>query len=167
VTDSHAHSAGKSKSPTAASFVRPSRPSDAPQTFVSALQLKYASEAATDDGARPAEKQIIISGKLAQEVGFDKIRKKQAQLSELKIVILDNALIAYASESGHTNEGHDGIRPIRETCPKVTELDLSRNLFTHLSTVVDMCAELEHLGILRLKCVINPTVSSFKCGSYA
>ncbi|KAK0657277.1 HotDog domain-containing protein [Cercophora newfieldiana] len=137
----------KSKSPTAASFVRPTRPADARQTFVSALHLKYASDAAKTDGSAP-KKQIVISGKVAEEVGFDKIRRQQAQLAELKNVFLDGTQIAYASPP----PGHAGTeQSISQVCPKVTELDISRNLFDRLGTVVDICSELKNLQVLRVK----------------
>ncbi|KAK4451682.1 HotDog domain-containing protein [Podospora aff. communis PSN243] len=137
----------KSKSPTAASFVRPTRPADARQTFVSALNLKYASDAAKADDSTP-KKQIIISGKVAEEVGFDKIRRQQAQLAELKNVFLDGTQIAYASPPPDQAGSEQSISQV---CPKVTELDLSRNLFDRLGTVVDICSELKSLQVLRVK----------------
>ncbi|SPQ17917.1 ca98271d-0c83-47cc-9465-03b08d6fff4f [Thermothielavioides terrestris] len=84
----------RSKSATAASFVRPTRPTDVPQTFLAALQLKYATDPTA--GQNPP-RQIVFSGKVAEEVGFEKVRHKQAQLDELQFVILDGAQIAYAS----------------------------------------------------------------------
>ncbi|CCC11652.1 unnamed protein product [Sordaria macrospora k-hell] len=135
----------KSKSATAASFIRPTRPADAPQTFLSALQLKYASDGPSDNGPVLPGKQIVVGGKVAEEVGFDKIRRKQAQLSELKIVILDGSCIV--SGSPPTT---DQDQTIRQTCPKVVELDLSRNLFTDFGTVVDICSELDSLHSLRV-----------------
>ncbi|KAK6948450.1 hypothetical protein Daesc_010216 [Daldinia eschscholtzii] len=124
-----------SKSATAASFVRPTRPIEKPQSFVRAVTEKYASE---------LEKTIEIrfSNKVAEEVGFEKIQRKQAQLSELRAVIVDGARIATAYFEG------DG--PIRETFPKIVELDLSRNLFQKIGTVVDICSELPVLRSLRL-----------------
>ncbi|KAK0734883.1 RNI-like protein [Lasiosphaeria miniovina] len=136
----------KSTSPTAASFIRPTRPQDAPQTFVSALQLKYASEVTADQRPIATQKQVIISGKVAEEVGFDKIRRKLAQLSELQIVILDGSHIAYASPPN----GQDAEQPISHVCPKVTELDLSHNLLERFETVVDICSELGSLRSLRV-----------------
>lgn len=133
--------------------MRPTRPIDTPQTFVSALQLKYASDASTSEEGRsvPRQRQIIISGKVAEEVGFDKIRRKQAQLAELKNVFLDGSRIAYATKPpGHAGESE---QPISQVCPKVIELDLSRNLFDRLGTVVDICSELKSLQVLRVKYV--------------
>ena len=142
---------GKSKSPTAASFIRPTRPADEPQTFLAALQLKYASDGPT---AVPApHRQIVISGKVAEEVGFEKIRRQQSQLAELKIAILDGARVAGASPAAGQGSGSGEIQPVAQVCPKITELDLSRNLFERIGDVVDICCELNELRVLRLKYV--------------
>jgi len=132
-----------SKSPTAASFVRPTRPADVPQTFVSALQHKYVADVGHGAASAVTEKPIIISGKVAEEVGFDKIRRQQAQLSELKIVVLDGARVYRASNPPDE-------RPIGQICPKVVELDISRNLLEQFGDVVDICSQLELLRILRV-----------------
>lgn len=130
------YTAGQSKAATAASFVRPTRPADKPQSFVSALVAKYTAELAET-------KAIQFSGKVAEEVGFAKIRRQQAQLSELKFAILDGACIASAYAEGDAS--------IRSTCPKVRDLDLSRNLFLEAGTVAAICSELVELRHLRLK----------------
>ncbi|KAI0385801.1 Thioesterase/thiol ester dehydrase-isomerase [Hypomontagnella monticulosa] len=125
----------KSKAGAAASFVRPTRPADKPKSFVAAVTEKYASE---------LEKTAVIkfSNKVAEEVGFDKIQRKQAQLSELKVVIVDGARIASAYS--------DGDEQIAKAFPKIVELDLSRNLFQQVGTVVTICSELPALRSLRL-----------------
>ncbi|KAH9888249.1 Thioesterase/thiol ester dehydrase-isomerase [Xylariomycetidae sp. FL2044] len=125
----------QSKSPTAASFVRPTRPVEKPQSFVTALNDKYTAELSTASA-------IKFSGKVAEEVGFDKIRRKQARLSDLKVAILDGTRIdrAYSDEDA----------PITEVCPKIVELDLSRNLFQRAGTVVSICSHLASLRSLRL-----------------
>ncbi|XXG93873.1 hypothetical protein Hte_000122 [Hypoxylon texense] len=125
----------KSKSATAASFVRPTRPADKPQSFVAAVTEKYASELAKTSV-------IKFSNKVAEEVGFDKIQRKQAQLSELKVVIVDGAKIAAPR--------FEGDEPISKAFPKIIELDLSRNLFQKVGTVVAICSELSALRNLRL-----------------
>ncbi|KAI0154830.1 Thioesterase/thiol ester dehydrase-isomerase [Xylariaceae sp. FL1272] len=125
----------KSQSATAASFVRPTRPAEAPRSFIAALQDKYTAELLSTNA-------IQFSGKVAEEVGFEKIRKKQAKLSELRYAVLDGTRIATVYEKGDPS--------IAETCPKVVELDLSRNLFTRVGTVTKICAELPSLRNLRL-----------------
>lgn len=136
---------GLSQSATAASFVRPTRPAEKPRTFLEALQEKYASEVTADHKPISSGPQIVISGKVAEEIGFDKIRKQQAQLSELKIVILDGMRIDAASNA----DGRD--KSIREVCPKVTELDLSRNMFVGFGPAVEIGSHLTELRGLRLK----------------
>ncbi|KAI1461889.1 RNI-like protein [Annulohypoxylon moriforme] len=125
----------RSKSLNAASFVRPTRPAEKPQSFVTAVTEKYASEL-----AKTAV--IKFSNKVAEEVGFDKIQRRQAQLAELKVVIVDGARIVSAY-----SEGDD---PISQVCPKIVELDLSRNLFQTVGKVVGICSELPALRSLRL-----------------
>lgn len=115
--------------------MRPTRPAEKPQSFVAAVTEKYAA-----DLAKTAV--IKFSNKVAEEVGFDKIHRQQAQLSELKIVIVDSSRIVSACA--------EGDEPISQTCPKIIELDLSRNLFREAGTVVDICSELSTLRSLRL-----------------
>ncbi|KAJ4397248.1 hypothetical protein N0V93_001472 [Gnomoniopsis smithogilvyi] len=133
-----------SKSSTAASFVRPTRPAEKPRTFLQAVQDKYAGEVTADQKPISLGPQVVISGKVAEEIGFDKIRKQQAQLHELKIVIVDGMRIDSASAAG------DQEKPIRDVCPKVTELTLSRNLFINFGPIVDICSHLDELRGLRL-----------------
>ncbi|CAG9938170.1 unnamed protein product [Clonostachys rosea f. rosea IK726] len=131
-----------SKSPHAASFVRPTRPAQEPQSFIAALQEKYGSEG-TQRETRPADSKIIMFGtKAAQEMGFDKIRRKMAQLQELKMVLLDGMCIATAWA-----EGEPGIK---ETCPNITQLDLTRNLIESIDPVVEICRNLPKLRNLGL-----------------
>ncbi|KAI0970313.1 Thioesterase/thiol ester dehydrase-isomerase [Xylaria arbuscula] len=125
----------RSRSATPASFVRPGRPAATPVSFIAALQDKYTAELS---GAA----EIKFSGKIAEEVGFAKTRSKQAQLSELRYAVLDGTCIATVYEEGEP--------PIAETCPRVTEVDLSRNLFKRFGTVVEICSELPRLRGLRL-----------------
>lgn len=133
-------SQGKSNSPTAASFVRPSRPANPTRHFLQAIQDKYASEYTLADGRRAVE-DIVFFGKRAEEVGFEKIRRKQANIGELTVVILEDLQVNSAGEKGL----------IAKTCPKITQLDLSRNLFETLDPVGDICRELPSLTSLSLR----------------
>ena len=119
--------------------MRPTRPAEKPQSFVAALVEKYTAELS---GA----KAVQFSGKVAEEVGFEKIRRKQARLSELKFAVLDGARVA----SAYAGDG-DGDQPISALCPIIKDLDLSRNLFRRAGTVVSICSELTDLRTLRLK----------------
>lgn len=166
---------GKSNHPTAGSFVRPSRPAGKPKGFLEALREKYASEFLEQELARQQQQQqshrgdllhdsIEISGKVVEEVGFDKIRKKLAALQELKIVLLDGMRVAgLLAGAGAGISGAEGdlsleerdkaCREIGETCPKITELDLSRCLLSRWRDVADICGSLERLRVLKLKYV--------------
>lgn len=63
-----------------------------------------------------------------------------SNLIELAIVGLDSMLVRF---SNMYNE-------ISHTCPRITSLDLSRNLFSELSTVAEICRPLSSLRTLRL-----------------
>lgn len=134
--------AGLSKSPKAASFVRPTRTADEPRTFLQALHEKYAPATTADQAQASSAQQIVISGKVAEEIGFDKIRKQQAQLHELKIVILDSLRVSSSSAPGE--------QPISEVCPKVVELDVSRSLVVDFREIVQVCSHLKALRRLGL-----------------
>ncbi|KAH8910504.1 RNI-like protein [Coniochaeta sp. PMI_546] len=128
----------KIKSPTSASFIRPTRPHDGKTDFLTALHEKYAAEL-------EPQKPIVFSTKVAEEVGFDKISRKQAQLHELKIVILDGMRLVCAYDPARERD-----KSIRDVCPSITELGMSRNLFTKFSPVVEICSELDQVKALRL-----------------
>ncbi|KAI9038063.1 putative tubulin-specific chaperone [Aspergillus affinis] len=151
----------KSNQPTAGSFVRPSRAADKPRGFLEAVREKYASESEQvstkqgSTGVAPGDshqKPIEISGKVVEEVGFDKIRKQLAELQELRIVLLDGLCVAgvlpYKRER---EELEKALTEIQRTCPKITGLDLGRNLLTSWSEVQGVCDQLENLKVLKLK----------------
>ncbi|OGE48167.1 hypothetical protein PENARI_c031G05137 [Penicillium arizonense] len=144
----------KSNQPTAGSFVRPSRPSDQPRSFLEALREKYASEfedlscLTVSESSR--KKAIEISGKVVEEVGFDKIRKQLAELKELRIVLLDSLLVVGVLSSYDQVQDEDAAQKIAETCPKIIELDLSRSLLSRWRDVWEICNQLKHLKRLKL-----------------
>ncbi|KAL1599615.1 hypothetical protein SLS60_007418 [Paraconiothyrium brasiliense] len=155
---------------TSASFIRPARKPDPSRSFTEALKAKYASDPvqdpsihivfATKPGDNALKKDplarinqpIRISGKEVEEVGFDKIRKQLAQLSELKIVILDGLRMdrSVARLREGMEEWEKGLTDVREACPKAVELDLSRNLFEEWREVASICEQLEKLKSLRV-----------------
>lgn len=145
------YESGHSGSPTAASFIRPFRPSDQSQSFYEALKKKYASSSAEDIAATANE--IHISGKTVEEVGFEKIRRQLAQLQELRIVVLDGACIATVESD------------LDEQDLKIIELDLSRNLFESWYDITALCRSLQSLQRLRLEyaCSIflSPGISAY------
>lgn len=89
---------------------------------------------------------------MVEEVGFEKIRKQLATLHELQIVILDELCIqGLLPQNGDPGQRDDELRKIASTCPKVAELDLSRNLFRRWREVEDICSQLKFLKSLKLK----------------
>jgi tubulin-specific chaperone E len=110
---------------------------------VEAVHQKYATGVTSQPSVVATEAQIMISGKkVAEEVGFDKIRAQLAQLHELKIVLVDGLQVYCAEKLDKT---------ITDVCPKIAELDLSRNLFESCSEIIRICGELDNLRTLKLK----------------
>ncbi|KAH9870551.1 hypothetical protein IAQ61_006027 [Plenodomus lingam] len=101
-------------------------------------------------GKGKEKREIKFSGKVAEEVGFDKIRKQLAQLSELKIVILDGLCMWRPEARGERWMAEGEKTDVREACPKAMELDLSRNLFEEWREVAGICEQLDRLGSLRV-----------------
>ncbi|BCS24432.1 putative tubulin-specific chaperone [Aspergillus puulaauensis] len=144
--------------PTAGSFVRPSRPADSPRGFLDALREKYASEflarqahGGVGEGEQQLEKPIEFNGKVAEEVGFDKIRKQLAELEELKIVLIDALRVTgVLAQEASRAQIEEACGEIERTCPKIVELDLSWNLLTAWRDVASICGPLKRLKLLRL-----------------
>ncbi|PGG96784.1 hypothetical protein AJ80_09788 [Polytolypa hystricis UAMH7299] len=152
----------KSNHPTAGSFVRPSRPTDKARSFLQAAHDKYVSELQNLNNSKHADlssladaaasKPIVISGKVVEEVGFEKISKQLAELQQLRIILLDSMTIQgvlatnVPSQGGYEKE----LERIGETCPKIVELDLSRNPLRSWREVTDICRQLRDIRILKL-----------------
>jgi len=173
--------AGLNKSPTAASFIRSDRGFDPPLSFLQALNKKYASDAelasirdaATTDtpgtakGHLVTNEPIVISGKVVEEVGFDKIKQLLAAFNELRIVLLDGLCVAGLGNTPWPDFGalEEHVRDhyqngylaqwdqVKVTCPNITELDLSRNLLEAWEDVAVICRGLQKLEILKVKYV--------------
>ncbi|KAF2131616.1 tubulin-specific chaperone-like protein E [Dothidotthia symphoricarpi CBS 119687] len=159
---------------TAGSFIRPTRKPDTPRSFVEALKAKYASEDYDDPNFEDPDVHVVFvmkegdskkkdplaklnqpikfSGKVAEEVGFDKIRKQLAQLEELKIIILDGLCMWRPNARlKEQEEGwSEGQTDVKDACPKAYELDLSRNLFEEWREIFSVCEQLDRLTHLRV-----------------
>lgn len=144
--------------PTIASFVRPSRPTDPRRSFVAALTTKYVEDTtraapATDAVATAAiaaaantTRPIRISGKVVEEVGFDKVRQRLAHLSSLQIVLLEDLAIGQAKPA----RCDELVAGIAHTCPSIVELSLASNLLEEWAEVVAICGQLPALQVLRV-----------------
>lgn len=110
---------------------------------------------AKKDVATKANRPIRFNGKIAEEVGFDKIRKQIGQLEELRYVILDG-LRMWRPEVRRIQdfkvevEWPHGAADIKDACPKTYELDLSRNLFEEWREIAAICGQLDRLRSLRV-----------------
>ncbi|KAI5283528.1 hypothetical protein KEM52_003328, partial [Ascosphaera acerosa] len=153
----------RSSSRTAASFVRPSRPADPRRGFLEALRGKYVSDETSSEqprlpGQAGVAEPIVFNGKVAQEIGFDKIRRRLAAVQELKVVLLDGLQVAgvLAGAGGDEAAAATGeeyaaaLREIEQSVPAITELDLSCNLLESWRQVDDICGCLPRLRSLRL-----------------
>lgn len=138
----------RSESATAASFIRPSRKPDRERTVLEAIKFKYGA-GSTDDSSDVDV--VVISGKVAEEVGFDKIAKEQAQLAELRIVLVDQLVVNGITPRGsRVHHVSDAQNELLAMCPNITELDLGWNTIEHWSQVADICAALPKLTTLKL-----------------
>ncbi len=138
-----------SSSPSCASFIQATRVPDKPRSFLQALRYKYA-EDDLDHAPAGANGSIEISGKVVEEVGFERIRQQQALVHQLKIVILDGLRIRGISPGADVERAQEEITG---TCPNITELDLSRNLFEHYKDIAEVCAPLKKLRVLKIRYV--------------
>ncbi|KAE8452380.1 hypothetical protein EG329_001080 [Mollisiaceae sp. DMI_Dod_QoI] len=132
----------KSLVPTAASFLKSTRSPDPSRSFIQAVKLKYAGED-PQRSFKSLEHPNVISGKVVEEVGFDKIQEQQRRLHDLKVVLVDGQQIDVAEDKVD--------EPVQILCPSIVELDLSRNLlpFPEVFRVISP-HNLPHLRLLKL-----------------
>jgi hypothetical protein len=111
--------------------------------------------------ARP----IRFGTKVAEGVGFNKIAAQQANLAGLRVIAVDrwgiSGIVTATETPENPNEGcfqhgwwesrRAAQGEIRETLPKVVELDLGGNLLEIWSDAVAICAALPELKTLRLR----------------
>jgi Leucine-rich repeat (LRR) protein len=123
----------QTKLDNAGSFFSTKRSVDFGRGFVEALREKYLANASTT----PID---IGTSKEVQMIGWEKTESKLARLELLMEVGLSNMRIV----------GEPFVGLVQATCPRVTDLDLSKNLFADLSDIAKICNELKYLEILRL-----------------
>jgi hypothetical protein len=147
--------------------VRPNRPADSPRTFLGALRHKYTSDSGPAVGthneasklAYEISNRVKIGGKEVEEVGFDKIKEQLSRLHELRIVLLDDLCLSQPIGSETKTAWGIGrelvVSPLAEdilrTCPRISELDLSRNLFEAWTEIAFIIQNLKNLRELRLE----------------
>ncbi|KAL9007855.1 MAG: hypothetical protein Q9173_006957 [Seirophora scorigena] len=139
-----------SKEPTAASFVRLSKPVDKPVGFLAAMRSKYGSASKVQAGQPPDA--IIIGGKNVDEVGFSLIAQKQSAWSNLKVISLNGLCINGVSSTPWQLESRqNAVAELTGLDIRCEELDLSKNLLESWYDVVAICSCLSELRMLKLK----------------
>ncbi|GAB7338979.1 hypothetical protein MBLNU457_5648t1 [Dothideomycetes sp. NU457] len=152
---------------TAASFIRATAASDSSRSFLQALREKYVSDGSATGQAGSStslegQKTVFISGKEVEELGYDKISRRQAQLHDLRIAIVDDMMIAERSKPADPE-----ATSLSDLLPNLLELDLSRNLYEDASVVLQMCIRLPSIKTLTLdgNRLRHCTAGNLKCPS--
>ncbi|KAJ3101220.1 hypothetical protein HDU97_001571 [Phlyctochytrium planicorne] len=120
------------------------------QVIDGVIQQSTSAAAAMDSTggvAATVEKSVTVklgnsNGVDVEMVGWEKVSSKQMQLWRLREIGLGGR------EIGLTGEEEPGV--IAALCPSVTDIDLSRNLFSRWMEVGVICQELKNLDTLRL-----------------
>jgi hypothetical protein len=137
-----------SSSPTAASFVRPSRKPDPERTLLEAVKFKYAPTTVPNANNNVADEMIEISGKVVEEVGFERIQKQLSVLTDLKIVLVDELVVSgVACRGASRDEIQQAQFELAQTCPNIVELDIGWNVIETWQDVADICQPLKKLKI--------------------
>ena len=137
ISKAHISPSGRDSAPLAGSFLRPSRRFDKPVTFTNALWNKYRPETVNDG-------KIEISGKVVDEVGFDKIGQQMSNVATLKFLDLSHSRIA-AQQTQRVLSDIESLDLI------VGTLDLGSNLFETWPDLRAIAQKLKHLTCLRLQ----------------
>ncbi|KAL9044342.1 MAG: hypothetical protein Q9214_002513 [Letrouitia sp. 1 TL-2023] len=150
----------RNKSSTAGSFIKHSRRADASQSFLDSLRKKYS--LAVEGGEPFNQKSISISGKIVEEVGFEKIEKQLSNLSQLRVVLLNGLCIAglEAQPFLSFDFAQKSVQSIIALDLHIVELDLSKNLLEDFADVVGICYALQQtLKVLTLN-LFRPRLKS-------
>lgn len=159
--------------PTAGSFIRPSRSSDPPRSFLDALRFKYAAadisqslltvSNASSGNSISNGNVIEISGKVVEEVGFERIRQQQAVLQNLRIVLLDGLrVLGIALKRNDPNAAVAAQEAVAQTCSDLVELDLGWNLLETWTEVAEICLPLKKLQVLKVRYGLDTRAKSLK-----
>ena len=117
--------------------------------FLEAFKQKYAP--LEDAQKNPAE--IRISGKVVEEIGFEKIQSKLAALRDLKIVVLDGRCITgvHLEPYGDTKAAAwQEWKSFAEGGLEVEELDISYNLFEYWEYILGIISCMPGLKVLNV-----------------
>ncbi|OAD56160.1 Tubulin-specific chaperone E [Eufriesea mexicana] len=139
----------KARYPTSGSFIRPGKAKfgiSCPE----AIKIRYGlinDELAGIDRDTLTSLQKEINAPFLEVVGFSKVNKKQSKFDQLKIVWLREQCVSTAGNPGE----------LKELCPNLEELDISKNLINHWQIVADICCQLHCLVRLNVSENYLPT----------
>ena len=119
--------------------MRPKQTWDESRTLLQALREKYISP----QEATNAEI-VYISGKHAEEVGLEKLARRQAQLQGIHTLVLDRMCIRHRE----SDQGAD--QSVSSLCANITSLDMGGNLFESWHEVMLVCRLFPRLHSLTL-----------------
>jgi hypothetical protein len=119
--------------------LRPKQPWDESRTLLQALREKYISP----QEATNAEI-VYISGKHAEEVGLEKLARRQAQLQGIHTLVLDRMCIR------HRESDQEADQSVSSLCANITSLDIGGNLFESWDEVMLICRLFPRLSSLTL-----------------
>ncbi|XP_075211361.1 tubulin-binding cofactor E isoform X2 [Lycorma delicatula] len=130
-----------SRHPTSGSFVRKEK-IDVGRSCVEAIKLRYGDNVVADDLEDTLlQVKKALNAPFLEMVGFDAVNKKLSCFETLEIVWLHD--YAVSSVGGDPNE-------LKELCPNIREMDLSKNLLSDWFEVAGITKQLNSLTILNL-----------------
>lgn len=94
-----------------------------------------------------------MGSKVVEEIGFEKIRKQQSIIQELRVVILDGLRVAGVCSSPKSGPSIDRLaelQRIKDSCVRLTDLDLSYSLIEPWSEVIAICEQIPSLKALKV-----------------
>ena len=87
---------------------------------------------------------VFISGKHAEEVGLEKLARRQAQLQGIHTLVLDRMCIR------HRDSDHEADQSVSSLCANITSMDIGGNLFESWHEVMLICRLFPRLHSLTL-----------------
>lgn len=130
--------------------MRPTRKPDSTRTALEAVKHKYEQGPEPNGSLHgPGYEIIEISKKKVEEVGFEKIKQQMSDFDNLRIVLIDQLNVTgLVARSGQTDIAAAQAE-LASTCPNISELDLGWNPIEDWNEVLDICAPLEKLRVLK------------------
>ncbi|XP_047109126.1 tubulin-specific chaperone E [Schistocerca piceifrons] len=133
----------KARFPQSGSFIRPAK-ANFGVSCPEAIRERYG-EVKGDETAGIDRKglellQKEINARFLEVVGFDKVNRQQSDFSKLQVVWLREHQVSTAGSPGE----------LFQLCPRIRELDLSRNLLNNWTAVAEIAIQLQFLRILNV-----------------